>query len=86
MTAPIALVPKPKADEEVRESVVRLLRDSLEQAERGEVDTVIIILGHPDGEWSDRCSSTEKLSAAIGRIEITKQEWVAKYLKERDGR
>jgi hypothetical protein len=79
----IALVPKAKAADDVRESVTRLLRDSLEQAERGEVDTVIIILGHPDGEWSDRCSSTQKLSAAIGRLEITKQEWVAEYLRNR---
>jgi hypothetical protein len=86
MADPIALVPKPKAADEVRESVVRLLRDSLEQAERGEVDTVIIILGHPDGEWSDRCSNTDKLSAAIGRLEITKQEWIAQYLRARESR
>jgi hypothetical protein len=79
----VTLVSKPKASDEVRESVVRLLRESLEQAERGEVDTVIIILSHPDGEWSDRCSNTDKLSTAIGRLEITKQEWIAKYLKER---
>jgi hypothetical protein len=80
----ITLVPKPKAADEVRESVLRLLRDSVAQAERGEVDTVIIILGHPDGQWSDRCSSTDKLSAAIGRLEITKQEWILQYLKHRD--
>jgi hypothetical protein len=84
MNPPIALVPKPKAADDVRESVTRLLRDSLDQAERGEVDTVIIILGHPDGEWSDRCSSTEKLSAAIGRLEITKAEWVAQYLQDQN--
>lgn len=83
MGSPIALVPKVKADDEVRESVTRLLKTSLDEAERGEIDTVIIILGHTDGEWSDRCSSTTKLSEAIGRLEITKQEWIAQYLRER---
>ena len=85
MTAPVALVPKPKAADEIRESVMRLLRDSLEQAERGEVDTVIIIVGHPDGDWTNKSSYTDKLSAAIGRLEITKQEWIEKYLRNRDG-
>jgi hypothetical protein len=77
---PVTLIPKLKATDEVRESVVRLLRDSLEQAERGEVDTVIIILGNPDGTWTDRCSETRKLSEAIGRMEITKHEWIAQAL------
>lgn len=83
MSTPVTLVPKAKTTDDVRESVVRLLRDSLAQAEAGDVDTVIIILSHPDGEWSDRCSDTEKLSEAIGRLEITKQEWVSQYLKNR---
>lgn len=79
-----SLVPKPTANEEVRESVVRLLRWSLEQAEAGNVDTLIMILGHPDGEWSDKVSETVKFSEAIGRLEITKQEWIAQYLKGRE--
>lgn len=83
MSAPIQLVTKPKVEDEVRESVLRALRQTLEQAEAGEIDTVIMILGHPDGEWSDRCTSTTKLSEAIGRIEITKQEWIAEYLRGR---
>jgi hypothetical protein len=80
----IALVPKAKAS--VQESVVRLLRESLEQAERGEVDTVIIILAHPDGRWSDHCSHTEKISESIGRLEITKVDWTLQYLRDRDGK
>ena len=83
MNSPIVLVPKPKASDEVRGSVVRLLRESLEQAEAGEVNTVIIIASHPDGTWTDLCSSTDKLSEAIGRLEITKQAWIAEYLRER---
>jgi hypothetical protein len=84
MNSPVALVPKPTAADEVKESVVRLLRDTLAEAERGNVDCVIMIVGHPDGAWSDRCSSTTRMSEAIGRLEITKQEWVQQYLENRE--
>lgn len=84
MPATVTLVTKPTADEEVRQSVVRLLQETLDEAVRGEIDTIVLILGHPDGDWSDKCSSTNKLSAAIGRLEITKHEWVVQYLKNRE--
>lgn len=83
MSAPVKLVTKPTAADEVRESVTRLLRDTLAEAESGEIDCVAIIIGHTDGEWSDRCSTTTRFSEAIGRLEITKQEWIAQYLAER---
>ena len=82
MAGPISLVTKPSADEEVRESVVRLLREALAQAEAGEVDTVLMILGHPDETWSDIASETVSFSHAVGRLEILKQKWIAKYLLE----
>ena len=80
MNEPLALVPKPKASDEVRESVVRLLRKSLEEAEAGDIVSVIMIFRNADGEWTDRCSDTEKFSEDIGRLEITKQRWIAQYL------
>lgn len=83
MSSPIALVTKPTAAAEVQESVVRLLRDTLAEAEAGKITTVIIIIAHADGQWTDRCSDTEHFSDAIGRIEITKQEWIAQYLRNR---
>ena len=76
----IALVPKQKTSDEVRKSVVKVLKEALDLAEAGEIDTAIIILGHTDGEWSSGCSSTENVSEAIGRLEITKQEWISSYL------
>lgn len=79
----IALVPKPTADAEVRDSVIGLLRRTLDDAEAGNITTLVMVLGHPDGEWSDRVSATNQLSEAIGRLEITKQEWIASYLKHR---
>ena len=81
MTSPIALVPKTKASDEVRESVVELLRKSLAEAAAGDITSAIVILRHADGEWTDRCSDTVTFSEDIGRLEITKQRWIAQYLK-----
>lgn len=84
MSAPIALVAKPTVAEEVRESVVRLLRGTLAEAEAGEVSTVVILVGHINGDWFSRCSDTEHFSEAVGRVEIIKQEWIAQYLRDRE--
>jgi len=81
--APIKLVTNPTASEEVKESVVRLLRDTLTEAEAGQIDCVAIIIGRVDGQWLDRCSTTMCFSEAIGRLEITKQEWIEQYLRNR---
>ena len=83
MAKPISLVPKPTVAEEVRESVVRLLRSALEEAEKGDVDTVIIISSLTNGEWLERASDTNKISESIGRLEIVKQQWIAQFLGRR---
>ena len=82
MVAPVSIVPKPKASDEVRESVVRLLRKSLEEAEAGAILSVIMIFRNADGEWTDRCSDTERFSEDIGHLEITKHRWITKYLSQ----
>lgn len=84
MPEPLALVPKPTTQDEIRDSVLKLLRQSIEEAECGEIDCVFMILGHPDGEWAERFSDTDKFTSAIGRIEIAKIAWALRYLN-RDG-
>ena len=83
MSSPLSLVVPPTASDEVRESVVKLLKETLADAEAGKIDTVIMILGHPDTEWSDRVSGTNRFSEAVGRLEITKQEWIAQYFRDK---
>lgn len=80
MPSPIALVPKATADDDTKDSCVRLLRHALEQAESGQLTTVILIVEHVDGDWLNHVSETSNFSKAIGRLEITKAEWVAQYL------
>lgn len=82
MADPVTLVPKPKASDEVRESVVSLLRKSLAEAESGEVHSALIILEDVNGEWISRQSTTLKFSETVGRLEIFKQEWIAQFLKK----
>jgi len=82
MTTPVKLVAKPTADEEVRKSVVALLKDVLVHAEAGEIDTVLLIAHYVDGAWSNACSDTNRYSETIGRLEIAKHEWIANYLRK----
>lgn len=79
----VSLVTKPTADKEVQENIIGLLRKTLEEAERGEIDNLVMIIGTPSGEWTNRASETVKFSQAIGQLEITKQEWIVNYLKGR---
>jgi hypothetical protein len=81
MTAPIVLVTKPTASDEVRKSVVDLLRDTLAEAESGNIVTLVMIIGHPDNQWSNRSSVTQNTSEMIGRLEITKQSILTEFLK-----
>ena len=78
----IKLVPEAVAEDEVRESVLAVLQEMLGMAEAGVLNTVIVIAGRVDGDWMNRYSETVCFSEAIGRLEITKQEWVKNYMKE----
>jgi hypothetical protein len=80
---PVKLVTKPTAKAEIRDSIIRNLREVLAQAEAGDIDAVIILALHPNGEWSGNDIATTRFSEVIGRIEIVKQQWVAQYLKAR---
>ncbi len=82
MTAPISLVAKPTATEEVRASVIKVLQDALARAERGELESVVLILGSPAGGWLPAMSTTSKFAELIGRLEIAKQEFVLDFMKE----
>jgi hypothetical protein len=84
MADPIKLVSKPTASDEVRESIIKVLRDTLNEAVAGEIRSVVVLAEYADGEWINRASDTLEFSKAIGRLEITKQEWVAQYLKNKD--
>lgn len=78
----VKLAPTPTLADEIRESVVKLARVVLEDAESGQASTLLVICVRPDGTWSREWSGTAEMAAMIGRLEITKQEWIASYSKE----
>jgi hypothetical protein len=84
MTAPVSLVAKPTAEEEVRQSVISVLRMALEEAEAGNVDGVAMILSHPDGTWTHRGSEHMEFSRMVGRFEMLKQKWIAEHFERED--
>lgn len=82
----LALVTAPTAAEEVRQSVIEVLKEMLTLAEEGHVDGVAVILSHIDGTWTDRGSETMEFSKMIGRFEIMKHRWITQHLeRETDG-
>lgn len=84
MKKPITLVTKPTAKDEIRDSIVRDLRGVLAQAEAGDIEAVIMLVLHPNGEWSGNDIATTRFSETIGRIEIVKQKWISQYLASRE--
>lgn len=78
----LTLTSKPTVADEVRASVVKVLEDALAEAKDGNVSSVLVIAVHPDGEWSDWQSATDRLSEMIGRIEIAKQKRISHILRD----
>jgi hypothetical protein len=76
----IALAPKLTADEEVKASVVNILKKALEEAESGQIISVVVLLGCVNGDWCNRASETINFSSCIGQLEITKHELIKQFL------
>lgn len=76
------LVTKPTLPEEIKEGAVKLARAVLADVEAGNVSTLLVIAARPDGSWSREWSGTMEMAEMIGRLEITKQEWIAEYAKK----
>jgi hypothetical protein len=86
MTDPVNLVPKPKATEIARESIKAILKQTMEEAERGDLKCVMMVVVDPSGKWTPRISSTDDFSGMMGKLLIAQHEWVADYLKQESER
>lgn len=77
MSRPLQFVPPPTANEEARAAVIAMLNETLEEAKRGEIAEMVMILKHPqEDEWSERATVTRFRSAWIGKLEILKHNWI----------
>lgn len=76
----IRLVTPPTASEEIKQSVVEKLEEILAQAKAGDITEFCMIIQHADpAEWSDISSMTKHIMTWVGRLEMTKLDWIAKY-------
>lgn len=77
------LVKAKPVEERIKAEVVQLLERYLEEAKRGEIKELFVIALHDNDEWTDRSTSTMHLNSWIGRMEITKLEWIELARRER---
>jgi len=64
-------------EKEISESVVNKLQILLEKAKNGEITELLAIYKCTDGTWDNTSTETLHFSEWIGRLEITKLDWIA---------
>jgi hypothetical protein len=75
----IVELPRINVKEETRQSVVALLESLLDDARKGEIDTIMVVSHYVNGPpWRNSASQTEILSEAIGQLEILKHKWLSR--------
>ncbi len=82
-TAPIALVPRKTASEEIKQQAIKILRAALARVEAGDIDFILLVERNPNGFW--RWNDTDMrvgFCETIGRLEVIQQEMIASYLRE----
>ena len=77
----VQLVSTPSAAEKAKQDCVKILRNQLNSAESGEMESVIVICRRPDSRWSFEHSQSTNFMADIGIVEIVKQRMIDTYEK-----
>lgn len=85
MADPLTLITKSaQIRDDIQKSVIGILEETLEQAKRGDITSVCIIVEHTNHHWSAPHSGSLDMGRTIGRLEMLKAAWVRKYLEEPD--
>lgn len=69
-------------DHRLREQSVDLLRQCLEQAERGEVTEVLVLMQHEEDDFTVRWTQSLSAVKRIGILEVAKQLAVRERLDD----
>lgn len=62
--------------EECRQSAIENAKEALRRLEANECSEVLIILRRDDDQWDNLASFTTSITAWVGRLEITKSDWI----------
>lgn len=81
MNEVVSLVSKPTVDEKIKSRVVEMLRNTLKEAEAGDIGGIFMIVEGPDEMWTERWDGTCKLSEMLGRVEIIKHKIIHQYFQ-----
>lgn len=79
MVKPVRFEPPPKPAAEVQNRIVALLEDTLFEAKRGEISSLLMVVGFADGTWQERISATLSKSRMIGQCFVAMTNWALHY-------
>ncbi len=77
----LRVVPKAAAEDENKSDVLDILRATLAEAERGEIESVSLIISRPDGTWTHRTTPTKSLTGLIGKLEIAAHDLIKRVVE-----
>jgi hypothetical protein len=72
----------PNASEQRRREVIAILEEALKEANEGFVDGVVLIALRTDGCWYPVSSSGPDFTSLVGKMEVFKQQLIAKYTQQ----
>ncbi len=75
---PLRLVPKAEAE---KSEVLEILHATLKEAERGEIESVSLIISRPDQTWTHRTTPTKSLTGLIGKLEIAAHDLIKRVVE-----
>lgn len=72
----IRLVTPPTIDEEIQAEVSQIMKECSEYVAKGQVECLVVLMGHPDGHWSHLVSTNKNFAEVIGHLDIVKQDLI----------
>lgn len=82
MTEPIALVPKPTVDAEIRANAIKILHEAIADVESGKVSGVVVLSKETAGTWYHRATGTVSLLEDVGSIFMLLWDRIARSRQE----
>ncbi len=75
---PLRLVPKAVED---KSEVLDMLRETMVEAERGEIESLSMIISRPDGTWTHRATAAKSLTTLIGKLQIAAHDLITRAVE-----
>jgi len=77
----VELAPKPSASDEAKADAAKIIDDLKAILDAGDFAEMVVIVKHINGHWSHHRTSTINTPEMVGRLSITAQDMIDKYLQ-----